>query len=148
MDEENKVVVRNVPKVYSPDVTPYSFEGRSYFFGTLVSFVVAPIRLLSRVMHNIFILPANLQEGYASALLLVSGVLMALGVLDLFIFHKWPLLVSQIPALLYAMRLRRHANLSQRAAADLRKVEIDEEAVEEAAGEIYDEFSKILEDDK
>lgn len=144
--EEEKAGGSKMPKVYSPDITPYSFEGKSYFFGTLLSIIVAPIRLLSRVMHNIFILPANLQKGYAQSLIWVSGALIGIGVLDLLIYRKWPLVVSAIPALIYGLRLKRQALDSEVVARELRHIEIDDEQVEEAANSVYTSLQEILKD--
>lgn len=135
---------KRMPKVYSPDITPYSFEGRTYVFGTFLSFVVAPIRLVSRVMHNIFVLPANLQKDYAKGLLLVSSVLLGIGLLDLLLAHKWPLVVSQIPALMWAVRLKKQAEESENQSVELKSIEIDSELVQTKCSTIYDELEKIV----
>lgn len=131
-------------KVYSPDIKPYSMEGRSGIFGTLLSFVVAPIRLLTRVMHNIFILPANLIEPYADALLMVSGAMLVIGVLDFFLYQKWPLSVSQLPAIYYASILKKQARKSTQIALEKREVDIDTEQVQTLCNTIFDELNDII----
>lgn len=131
-------------KVYSPDIKPYSMEGRSGIFGTLLSFVVAPIRLLTRVMHNIFILPANLIEDYANALMLVSSIMLGIGVIDFFFYEKWPLLVSQLPALYYASVLKKQARKSTQIALEKREVDIDTEQVQTLCNTIFDELNEII----
>lgn len=99
-------------KVYSPDITPYSMEGNSGLFGTISSLIVGPIRLVSRVMHNIFVLSADMQKDYAEALIRMSVVFGFIGVCDFFVFHKWPLLIAQIPALILGLRLKNQAQRS------------------------------------
>ena len=131
-------------KVYSPDIKPYSFVGRSGVFGTLLSIIVAPIRIVTRVMHTIFILPANMQEAYADSLMLISLMMAALGVLDLLFYHKWPLLVSQIPAFYYSTRLKKQAKQSTAIASVKREVDIDYDGVEELCESIYDDLEKIV----
>lgn len=133
-----------VPKVYSPDVTPYSFEGESYFLGTVLSFLVAPIRLITRVMHNIFILSADLQIGYANSLLIVSCAMTAIAVVDAMLYNKWPLLVSQPPLILLALWLRKRAKQSASLAEAKRVIEIDDAVVEERCEQALDEINKIL----
>lgn len=133
-----------VSKVYSPDIIPYSFEGESYFFGTVLSFLVAPIRIVTRVTHNIFILPAQLQEGYANTLLLISGVLLGIGVVDVIFANKWPLLVSECIVLIYALWLRRNAHNSVKVFGAKREVALDEDAISEVCSEVYDDLNKII----
>lgn len=131
-------------KVYSPDLQPYSFEGRSGIFGTLLAFAVAPVRVVTRVVHNVFIMPANMLGDYAKSLLLVSCVLLGLGVLDMIMFGKWPLLVSQVPALYYALRLKAQSAKSVQAAMTKREVDIDTSQVEELCSSIYDELNEVI----
>lgn len=133
-------------KVYSPDIKPYSFEGRSGIFGTLLSFIVAPIRITTRVMHTVFILPANMQETYAGSLFVVSGVMCGLGLFDLILYHKWPLLVSQIPCIYYATRLKKQAQRSAEIASAKREVDIDFEQVETLCNTVYNELENIVEE--
>lgn len=133
-------------KVYSPDITPYSMEGKSGIFGTLLSIIVAPIRLLSRIMHNVFVLSAEMQGEYASGLFIVGTVMAALGLLDLLIYQKWPLLVSQVPVLYYAVRLKVQAQRSTIVAQEKREVDMQYEKVEELVNTIYNDLNKILEE--
>ena len=132
-------------KVYSPDIKVYSMEGRSGLFNTILTIIVGPIRLVTRVMHNIFILPANLLEDYANALMLCSIVVGGIGLIDLVVYKKWPLIVSQIVPLLYSLRLGRQAKASTFMAKKKRSVEINVEAVEELCGEVYTEIDKEME---
>ena len=138
MDEDRRV------KVYSPDITPYKFEGNSLIFGTILSFVVAPIRLLSRVMRNVFILPADMRESYAKSLLIVSGILGVIGIVDLMIYGKWPLVASQIFTFLYALRLKGQAALSKQRAQEKREVNIDTGQIEDMCSAIYDTLDNII----
>ena len=138
--------VNKVPKVYSPDITPFGMEGKSGAIGVLLSFVVAPIRLVSRVMHNIFILPADLLGEYANALMTVSSLMMLLGIASFVFEKKWCLLVSQIPAIYIALRLRKQAQKSTAIAQEKREVNIDLELVSDNCGTIYDELDKIIEE--
>lgn len=131
-------------KVYSPDITPFGMEGKSGATGILLSFVVAPIRLVSRVIHNICILPANLLEEYANALIFVSGVMLGLGIVSFFVEKKWCLLVSQIPALYIALRLKAQARRSVDIAEEKREVDIDLDLVTENCSAIYNELDKII----
>lgn len=131
-------------KVYSPDIKPYSFEGRSGVFGTLLSIIVAPIRITTRIMHNIFILPSNLQESYADGLLLVSAAMAVIGIVDLFMYKKWPMVVSQIPAIYYAIRLKKQAMKSTAIASAKREVDIDFDGVEELCESVFDDLEKIV----
>lgn len=133
-------------KVYSPDIKPYSMEGLSGIFGTLLSFIIAPIRITTRVMHMIFILPADLQEEYANALLKTSVVLAVIGVVDLILWKRWPLFVSQIPAIYYAYRLRKQARKSTMVSQEKREVDIDFDQVEELCNTIYDDLDQIVKD--
>lgn len=134
-------------KVYSPDVVPYSFEGESYLLGTFMSIVVAPIRIVSRVLHNIVILPGDMQLGYSNSLLIVSSILMVIGLLDAMLVGKWPLFISQIPVLLYAMYLKKQATLSSRKKNVKRDIEINTEVVEEMCNSIYDDINNVLRSD-
>ena len=135
-------------KYYSPDIVPYSLEGRSGVFGTLSSIAVAPIRLVSRVMHNIQILPAPLLKDYAESLLLVGGALLIIGIIDWFVFNKWPLMVSQVPVLILAFVFRSRAIASAAQAEEKREVDINVEQVESLCSEIYGELDKIMEETK
>lgn len=141
--EEQKQVAP-MPKVYSPDITPYSFEGDSYFFGTVLSILVAPVRLVSRVMHNIFVLPADLCVGYANSLFIVSGILFIIGLVSLLLDGKWVLALSQLPVLGYVFILRRQAKQSVETARNLHEVEIDVEEIEVLCNGIYTELNEIL----
>lgn len=131
-------------KVYSPDIHPYSFEGRSGVFGTLSSIVVAPIRVITRVVHDIFILPANLLEEYAKSLMLVSIILLVIGLFDFFVYKKWPLVVSQLPAIYYAYILKRQASKSTQLALKKRTVDINTDNVEELCNTVFDELNKAI----
>ena len=131
-------------KVYSPDIKPYSFEGRSGVFGTLLSIIVAPIRITTRVMHISFILPANMQEDYAKALYFLAVAMSVLGVVDLVFYKRWPLLISQIPVVYYATRLRGQAQRSTAIAKSKREVEIDTDVVGDLCNTIYDDLEKIF----
>ena len=131
-------------KVYSPDISTYSFEGNTYFFGTMLSFLVAPIRLISRTMHNIFVLPADLVQGYANSLLIVSLILLAIGGIDYYMYGKWCLGTTQLFMVVYAIWLKRKATRSIEFADSKRQVEIDEEAIEEECNKLLDEINNVL----
>lgn len=141
MDEENRTTG---PKVYSPDLQTFSLEGRSGIFGTIASIVVGPIRLLSRVSHNIMILPAGLLGSYAEGLLFVGVVVTLLGVVDLVFFRKWPLLVSQLPVLLAAVHFKAKARKAVVIAETKHEVEIDNAQVEDLCDQIFTELDAKL----
>lgn len=131
-------------KVYSPDISEYSFEGTEGLFKTVSSIFIGPLRLLMRVMHNIMILPAELLASYSNALLLVSGAMAVLGILDYLVFHKWPLLVSQIPAICIALWFRKKASSAVARSEELREVNINVDEVQEMCNEIYKELDSML----
>lgn len=131
-------------KVYSPDIVPYSFEGKGWALGTFASIVVAPIRLVSRVMHNVFIMPAGLMADYAEGLLIVAGATALLGLADLLLFHKWVLLFSQLPLFPVALRLRKSAVKAEKLSKEQRIVDMDEVQVEELLETVYDELEKVI----
>lgn len=131
-------------KVYSPDIQPYSFEGKGWVLGTFASIVVAPIRLVSRIMHNIMVMPADLQVEYAQGLLVVAGAVTALGAIDLLFFHKWVMLLSQLPLFPVALKLRASALKASSASKELRHVDVDRKQVEELTETIYDDLDKIV----
>lgn len=131
-------------KVYSPDLQTYELEGTTGLFGTIASLVVGPIRIVSRVMHNIMILPANLLDDYARGLLVISILFTGLGLADLIVFRKWPLVVSQIPVLIIAAVLRQRTSKAAIVAAQKREVEIDDEQVQELANSLYRELDIVI----
>ncbi len=131
-------------RVYSPDIQPYSFEGKSYFIGTIVSIVVAPIRIVTRIMHNIIVMPANLQRQYSQGLFIVAGLMTALGIVDFVWRQHWPLLVSQLPLFWVAYHLKRTAVRAEDVAEEQREIDIDHAQVEELINTVYDELDKIL----
>lgn len=138
MDEQNG------GKVYSPDIQSYSFEGSSGVFGTIASFIVGPIRFVVRVTHNICILPADLLYSYAGGLMLVGGIVCSIGVLDFVVFHKWPLLVSQIPVIILAWWLRKTSSQAVQRSEEKTDVEIDTKQIEDLCSGIYDEINSEL----
>lgn len=140
MADENKVT----RKVYSPDIQPYSFEGSSGLFNTISSIFVGPIRLLMRVPHNIMILPVDLLADYASGLIVTCIVMIALGFVDYVVFHKWPLLVSQLPVLIVATRLRARASRYVGKEEEKREVNIDYEQVQNLCATVYDEIDNAI----
>lgn len=131
-------------KVYSPDLQTFELEGPTGIFGTLASIIVGPLRLLMRVTHNIVILPANLLASYADGLLLVGAVLTALGVVDFLVFRKWPLLVSQLPVIILAIKLKAAASKAVLQAEEKHEVEIDTTQVEKLCNTIYGELDEVL----
>lgn len=131
-------------KVYSPDIQEFSFEGMNGLLSIIFSLLIGPIRLLMRVMHNIMILPAELLASYANSLLLVSGSMMVLGIIDYLLYHKWPLLVSQIPTICIALWFRKKASSAVARSEELREVNINVEEVQEMCGKIYDELDSML----
>ncbi len=131
-------------KVYSPDITPYSMEGADGVYNTISSILIGPIRLLIRVPHNIMILPANLLDSYATGLLQVGAIMGLLGVIDYIIFHKWPLLVSQIPVLFIAYSMKKKASHAVRKSDELREVDINFQEVKDMCETVYTELDNAL----
>ena len=135
-------------KVYSPDLKTISFEGLTGVFNIIGSVVTAPVRLLLRVVHNIVILPADLMLSYAESLFLVGVVLEIIGIFDFFILHKWVLLVSQVPVIILAVKLKSSASRSVTIARQKTEVEIDTEKIEELCNEISTELDAIVKEDQ
>lgn len=131
-------------KVYSPDLQLFSLEGKSGVFGTIASFIVGPIRLLSRVAHNVMILPANLLASYAEGLFFCGLVLGVLGVVDYLVYDKWPLIVSQVPVLMLARHFKQRAKRAVVISQTKHEVEIDNEQVSTLCNTIYDELDQIV----
>lgn len=131
-------------KVYSPDITSYNFEGNEGISHTIAYVLVAPFRIVSRVMHNIFILPADLQEQFASGLLLVAGIMTVLGIVDLVAFRKWVLVVSQLPLFPVALKMRRSAATAIEQQAEDPVIDVDRAHITEMATSVYDELNKII----
>lgn len=135
-------------KVYAPDIDNYEFEGRSGLFGTVAALFVGPVRLVMRVVHNIVILPVDFLPSYVSALSLVSASMTVLGIIDYLAFHRWPLLVSQLPVFIYGRYLRHRIKMSASSSEGVREVEIDTEQIEAACNSITDELDTIVGKDR
>lgn len=131
-------------KFYSPDIQMYDLSGAPGVLNTIVSVVVAPIRLLTRVMHNIFVLPANLIEEYAKSLFIVASCMVVLGVLDLFLYKKWPMVVSQLPVFYYASVLKKQARKSTLISLHKREVDIDTERIETICNTVFEELKNVI----
>lgn len=131
-------------KVYSPDIHPYSFEGKGGLLSTISYFIVAPIRLVSRLMHNIFVMPADIQDEFAEGLMVVAAATAVLGLIDLVVFHKWVLLVSQLPLFPIAYKVRKSALEAKKIAQEKPTVDIDTTAVTDLVNTVYDELTKVI----
>lgn len=131
-------------KVYSPDIKPYSMEGKGGLLRTISYIIVAPIRLVSRVMHNIFVMPANIQDEFAEGLMVVAGLTAILGLVDLIVFKKWVLLVSQLPLFPIAYKVRKDALSAKVVAKEKPVVDIDKAEVAALATTVYDDLEKIM----
>lgn len=134
----------NISKVYSPDIQVYNFDGNSGIFGTLLSLIVGPVRVVSRVMHNIFILPAEFVAEYGKSLLLTAAVLEAIGIIDFLFYNRWPLAVSQLPLFYLSYRFMKYGKKSAEIADEKREVDINLTEVEEKCKEIYDDLNEIV----
>lgn len=134
-------------KVYSPDLQTFELDGPTGAYGMIASLFVGPLRLLTRVVHNVMILPADLLSSYASGLFVTSSVLLVIGIIDLVLYHKWPLVVSQIPVLAISVYLSNKAKAAVVKANVKAEVEIDDEQVEELCNSLIPELDKIMEGD-
>lgn len=130
-------------KVYSPDIKPYSLEGKGGLLNTISYTIVSPIRLVSRVMHNIFVMPANIQDEFAEGLIVVAIATGVLGLVDLIVFKKWMLLATQIPLIPYAYKKRKDALSSKEVVKKKPVVDIDKARVTELAQSVYDDLEKL-----
>ena len=128
-------------KIYSPDLKTFDLEGSSGVFNTLSSIIVGPVRIVTRVMHNIMILPPNLLQAYTRSLQIVGCIMAIFGVVDLVVFRKWPLLVSQIPVVIVATRVNKQASKASAKTRKKHKVEIHYEEVQTLCESIYDEIN-------
>lgn len=131
-------------KVYSPDIVLYSFDGKGWVLGTITSILIAPFRLVSRVMHNIFVMPADIQDKYAEGLFVVAGLVSLLGFIDFIFFHKWVLLVSQLPLFPLAYKIRKSALKAKSISKKKRVVDVDYDELEKLAEAVYDDLNKII----
>lgn len=111
--------------VYSPDLQTYDLAGSRGLLSTVSSFIIGPIRLVSRVSTNIAVLPLSLAEAYGNSLLLVGTLFAAIGLVDLLVFKKWPLIVSQLPVIAYGLHLRVYSKRSTIKAREKREVVVD-----------------------
>lgn len=140
MNEDKKV---EVPK-YSPDIDEFSFEGASYFFGLIASIVVAPIRLVMRVMHMIALLPAKLMVVYLRYLIGVSVAMVVVGVVSFIFDGKWIILVSQVIVLVASLFLSTTLKYDEEDESSVRQLDIDEEEVEAICNGIYEELDNYF----
>lgn len=131
-------------KVYAPDIQTFELDGPPGVFGTIASIVAGPVRIVSRVMHSMLVLPAKLLKSYGDGLLLTGAVLGVLGILDLVLYAKWPLAVSQIPVVFAGLWYRNKAAQCLPEDAPKREVEIDNEQVNELVNSIYSELDLVL----
>ena len=92
--------------VYSPDLQTFDLSGNRGLLSTASSFIVGPIRLVIRVTTNLFMLPSHLVGTYANSLVITSAVFTILGAIDLLMFRKWPLIVSQVIPWVVAFKLK------------------------------------------
>lgn len=140
MNEDKKV---EVPK-YSPDIDEFSFEGASYFFGLIASIVVAPIRLVMRVMHMIALLPAKLMVVYLRYLIGVSVAMVVVGVVSFIFDGKWIILASQAIVLVASLFLSTTLKYDAEDESSVRQLDIDEEEVEAICNGIYEELDNYF----
>lgn len=131
-------------KVYSPDLSNFELEGPSGVFGTIASFVTGPIRLVTRVFHNIPILPADLQKEYFNSLLFTSVAVTLIGVVDFVVYRKWPLLLSQLPLIFLSIKQSNKAARVLSQAQVKREVDIDQQQVAELCESVYDKIEDEL----
>ena len=129
---------------YAKDIAVYSFEGATGIAGTISSLLVAPIRIMVRVPQSIAVLPCHLLKQYSEALFLVGCFALSVGLLDLALYKKWVLLVSQIPIILLAVYLRRISSRPNKKAEDKRTVEFDDEQIVELCDSIYPELDAVI----
>ena len=125
---------------YAPDLLEFELEGEKGIFSLITSFIVGPIRLVSRILHNIAFLPADLAKSYSNGLIAVASMMVFIGIVDLLFFGKWPVLVSQIPVCAMALRFRKKATKAISVTAEKREVHIDNDQVNAMCETTYDEM--------
>lgn len=130
--------------VYSPDLQTYDLAGSRGLLSTVSSFIIGPIRLVSRVSTNIAILPSSLTKAFGNSLLIVGGCFSLLGLVDLLLFKKWPLLVSQVPVIIYGLQQRRSGESSLKKEKAKREVVVDTEALNDYCNTLETEIHKAL----
>ncbi len=142
--KEQKEPTQRRKKVYSPDIVVYDFEGAKGVSSTVAYVLVAPFRIVSRVMHNIFVMPANIQDEFAEGLLVVASLVSVLGLVDLVVAHKWVMLVSQLPLFPIAIGLRKRALEAVAKKGNDPIVDVDKEEVLNRAYTIWDDINKVI----
>lgn len=133
--------------IYAPDVMVQELDGKHNLIFSLVSVIISPVRVCLRVMHNIAIMPAKLKKEFLNELITVSIAMEAIGLVNLFLNHKWPLAISQIPVLLYAYRARNTVVIAVEKDAEVTEVDIDSEQIEQMCVSVYDKLDSVLEED-
>ena len=132
-------------KVYSPDLSNFELSGPTGVFGTIASIVTGPVRLVTRVLHNIPILPADLLKEYYQSLFITSTTLACVGLVDLVFYNKWLLFVVQIPLIGISLTQPKKINKILKAASVKHEVEFDSQRVADMCEKVYDDIEKELE---
>lgn len=131
-------------KVYSPDLQTFELDGPTGVFGVVAALLVGPLRLITRVVHNVMILPADLLASYASGLFVVGAIMTVIGAIDLVFYRRWPMLVSQIVVLGLAIMLKSKARVASEKADVKAEIEIDDKKVEDLCNSLVPQLDAII----
>lgn len=135
--------------VYSQDLVTFDIDGNHSLIFTIISVIISPIRLIMRSVHNIVIMPDTLKLHYYEELLKISAILAAIGLIDLVVYHKWVLIISQIPVILYSLkRIPSLKIIEEKEEVELQEIEIDTKKVEVECNKIFDILDDILQQEE
>lgn len=106
-----------------------------------------PLMFIIKMTTHIAIMSAKEREVFLKNLLITSIIFEVIGVIDLVFYHRWPLVVAQIPIILYVLRARDKVSIAIERDAVVEQVKIDTEQVEKLGMTIYDDLDKIVAED-
>lgn len=129
---------------YSKDISEFELGGLSGVIGTIASFVVSPIRVTSRVCHNIILTPPSMLKTYGASLLGVSIATFVLGVLDSLVYGKPYLLLASLASAFIGWFIFKRGARYKSLEGDKRIVQIDNGEIETLCNSIYDEIEEVL----
>lgn len=131
-------------KTYSPEIQSFKLNDDKGVINLVAALFVSPIRFVVRVMHNICVLPANLLKEYAEGLKSVGFIMLAVGIIDLILYSRWPLLVSQVLVIILAFSLKKKSSRAISIAAKRDSVDIDYSKIEEILNTVYDRIDNAI----
>lgn len=108
---------------------------------------VDPLMFIIKMTTHIAIMSAKEREVFLKNMLVTSIIFEVIGVIDLVFYHRWPLVVAQIPVIIYVLRARDKVSIAIERDAVVEQVKIDTEQVEKLGMTIYDDLDRIVAED-